>query len=132
MPLCLGVAVEPILLNYPTRRTAQRVYLPPESPGFALPEVIDNRARSPSVSSVDIAAALAARPALGLRTPFANQAADFYPVYAFTRGSAGEQRQRNVAPTDGSGNQALGELLPAEVRINEMSCQNSAEELYFR
>ncbi|XP_031782250.1 uncharacterized protein LOC103317629 [Nasonia vitripennis] len=129
VPLCLGVAIEPILLSYPSRRTAQRVYLPPESPGFALPEVIDNRARLPSVSSVDIEPA---RPALGLQTPFANQAADFYPVYAFTRGSAQELRQRNVAATENASNDVFGDLLPGQVQINDMSCQNSAEELYFR
>lgn len=131
MPLCLGVAIEPILINYPTRRTAQRVYLPSaESPSFGLPEVIDNRARIP-VSSTDIATALTARPALGLQTPFANNAADFYPVYAFTRGS-GEPRQKNVATDNNNNNEVFGDLLPGQLKINEMSCQNSAEELYFR
>ncbi|XP_058789206.1 uncharacterized protein LOC131663117 [Phymastichus coffea] len=94
---------------YPWRQNASSVstpnaYLPPGSPDFMLPEVLDNRARS----SVPISSA------------------DLYPAYQFAR-PMHDQRAKAAAENHG-----FQDSLPNQVTVSEMSCQNDVDELYFR
>lgn len=108
---------EPVLINFPKRNNltrggamAQRFYLPPEVPSVLRPEIIDNKLRSSSWIHFH---KLSSQPDLNLQTPFQIDQGDSF--YKFGR------------------TQQITDDSNAEfVKVNEMSCRNSGDEIYFR
>ncbi|XP_043477761.1 uncharacterized protein LOC122508461 isoform X2 [Leptopilina heterotoma] len=107
---------EPVLINFPKRNNltrgamAQRFYLPPEVPSVLRPEIIDNKLRSSSWIHFH---KLSSQPNLNLQTPFQiDQEDNFYKF----------GRPQQI--TDDSNTEF--------VKVNEMSCRNSDDEIYFR
>ncbi|XP_033212365.1 uncharacterized protein LOC117169964 [Belonocnema kinseyi] len=111
---------EPILINFPkrinfTRPTAQRFYLPPES--ITLPEVIDNRLRS----STWLDFYKLNQPDLFLQTPYKNNEREHFFKFRPSNTQTKQVPDFNSQDFDST-----------FVKVTEMSCRNSGEELYFR
>ena len=126
--LCItnGRADNSIFTNLPlrfnlTNAIPRKVYLPPEPPNFMLPEVIDNRLRIPISSQIST---FTTRPSIELQTPFANS--NYYPMYGLMT-NFNEQKSK-FAPSSNF----FKDSSTNEVTINDMSCQNSGEDLFFR
>ncbi|XP_024938704.1 uncharacterized protein LOC107265660 [Cephus cinctus] len=139
-----------VFINFPRRFNGTRAipgstvqtYLPPESPTQFLPEVVDNRARNSASSSttslssdnmiVDnvtrIDLSNFSVPDIVLRAPFHNgeRASRFQTYSNFLKTKVGQRT------TEGGYVQEESNQNSFVVRVNDMSCQNSGREIFFR